>query len=144
MPAHGLHFPLSLTNENNEPVTRTLLAINREEGSLTYAGDIGEKSKVRLMKASSENLIKVSQEAIHQVTDSGAIEGDMLAFAVSCVGRRLVLDQLTEDECEMKSKSKKIFSTGFYSYGEINKSERNTGCSLHNQSFTITTMKEIK
>jgi hypothetical protein len=63
---------------------------------------------------------------------------------ISCVGRKLVLDQRVEEEVEMV---KAIYGnetaiTGFYSYGEISPSLNSMKCELHNQTMAITTLTE--
>jgi hypothetical protein len=144
LPAYGLHFPVCHHNEKSELVTRTLLGINRADGSLTYAGDVNLQSKIRLMKTDNQDLIKASQTAIDKITQENKSSEDVLLFEVSCVGRRLVLGQMTEDECAMEEKPKNIYTAGFYSYGEINRSFKSEECSFHNQTFTVTCLKEKK
>jgi hypothetical protein len=145
LPAYGLHFPLSLINEKGEMVTRTLLGINRENGSLTFAGDIPVNSKVKLMKATQDELIHASQNALNQLnTKTAQNNQDILIHEVSCVGRRIVLGQATEDECSYSSKNKNVFTTGFYSYGEISKANTTHETCLHNQTFTLTIIKEVE
>jgi len=63
---------------------------------------------------------------------------------VSCVGRRLVLRQRTEEELEsaLRSLPAKTDSIGFYSYGEICPSNSNGFSELHNQTMTITLISE--
>jgi hypothetical protein len=68
-----------------------------------------------------------------------------LALLISCVGRKLVLQERTEEEVDA---AQSIFGsqtkiTGFYSYGEISPFNSNTSCELHNQTMTITTFAEI-
>jgi hypothetical protein len=68
-----------------------------------------------------------------------------LVIMVSCVGRRLVLNQRTEEEVEAV---KDTFGdtntyTGFYSYGEISPLVKGGRCGLHNQTMTITSFFEI-
>lgn len=146
LPAYGLHFPIcqQKENEKNELVTRTLLGINRDDGSLIYAGDVNEDSKVRLMRTDNQNLIIASQDALHKILRDVDPNDEVLYFEVSCVGRRLVMGQMTEDECAIDNKPKNIFTAGFYSYGEINKSYNSEECSFHNQTFTVTCLKEKK
>ena len=66
-----------------------------------------------------------------------------LALAISCVGRRLVLGDRTEEETEaaleaLPPGSRQI---GFYSYGEISPAGCES-CELHNQTMTLTTIRE--
>lgn len=142
LPAYGLHFPITL-NKNNRGITRTLLGVNRDIGSLTYAGDVNLNSTIRLMKSESKDLVDAAQVALEKVLEQDIHTNDQLIFSVSCVGRRLVLGQSTEDECEIAaSKKKNTFSTGFYSYGEIAKNKEFISCELHNQTFTVTKIYE--
>jgi hypothetical protein len=145
LPAYGLHFPLSLMNEKGEMVTRTLLGISRENGSLTFAGDIPVNSKVKLMKATQDELIHASQNVLKQMNvNSSNNNQDILIHEVSCVGRRIVLGQATEDECSFSAKKENVFTTGFYSYGEISKANSSNDTCLHNQTFTLTIIKEAE
>jgi small ligand-binding sensory domain FIST len=65
---------------------------------------------------------------------------------VSCVGRKIVLDQRIEEEVESVCQyfGNAATYTGFYSNGEISPMLGSTQCSLHNQTMTITTYHEIE
>ncbi len=144
LPGSGLLFPLSMRNEENKtPVVRTILAVSEEDQSLTFAGNIHQGSYVRLMKANVDRLINGAEESA-QITQ-GIIDTDcQLAILVSCVGRRLVLKQLVEEEVEVVNEvlGQQVMTTGFYSYGEIAPFNKFTPCALHNQTMTITTFAE--
>ncbi|MBX7116491.1 MAG: FIST C-terminal domain-containing protein, partial [Myxococcaceae bacterium] len=62
----------------------------------------------------------------------------------SCVGRRSVLKQRTEEETEAVREvlGPKPVLTGFYSYGELAPVTRGARCQLHNQTMTVTTFSE--
>lgn len=143
LPSSGLLFPLSMRDsEDRAPVVRTILGINEEEKSLTFAGDIPEGSFVRLMKANTDRLINGAEEAA-VVARNGKVESPEFALLVSCVGRKLVLKQIVEEEVECVSEVlNKPIITGFYSYGEIAPFNQNALCELHNQTMTITTFRE--
>lgn len=143
LPSSGLLFPLSMRDsEDRAPVVRTILGINEEEKSLTFAGDVPEGSFVRLMKANTDRLINGAEEAA-VVARNGQAEPPEFALLVSCVGRKLVLKQIVEEEVECVSEVlDKPVMTGFYSYGEIAPFNQNALCELHNQTMTITTFRE--
>lgn len=145
LPASGLLFPLSLrTREDEQPVVRTILAVSESDQSITFAGDLPEGSYVRLMKANTDRLIQGAVKAA-EISKSGIAGHDAaLAIMVSCVGRKLVLKQLVEEEVECANDllGKQCVSTGFYSYGEISPFSDNAACELHNQTMTITTLFE--
>ncbi|KAA6441040.1 hypothetical protein FEM33_04340 [Dyadobacter flavalbus] len=143
LPASGLLFPLSMRdNEERAPVVRTILGISEEDKSLTFAGDIPEGSFVRLMKANNDRLITGAEEAAYAAAD-GLFDQPEFALLVSCVGRKLVLKQMIEEEVECVSHVLgKPVITGFYSYGELAPFNRHSSCELHNQTMTITTFRE--
>ena len=145
LPATGLLFPLELKETSNvaESKVRTILAVNEAENSITFAGDIPEGSYVTLMKANYDRLIDGASAAANDVSLESYKGEEVLSLAISCVGRRLVLKQRTEEELEatldvLPSGVKQI---GFYSYGEI--SPLTSGqCDLHNQTMTLTVLWE--
>lgn len=143
LPGSGLLFPLSMRDsEDRVPVVRTILGINEEEKSLTFAGDIPQGSFVRLMKANNDRLITGAEEAA--IASSEGFDGATeFALLVSCVGRKLVLKQMVEEEVESVSDVLgKPAIAGFYSYGELAPFNKNASCELHNQTMTITTFRE--
>ncbi|MES1198050.1 MAG: FIST N-terminal domain-containing protein [Chitinophagaceae bacterium] len=144
LPGSGLLFPLSIRlPDSEELVVRTILGVNEEEKSLTFAGNMPEGAYARLMKANFDRLIEgasnAAQNSIH-----GNIQSPKLAILISCVGRKLVLNQRIEEEVEVVRAmyGDDTAITGFYSYGEISPSSKFTKCELHNQTMTITTFSE--
>lgn len=145
LPATGLLFPLALrSNESDsKSLVRTILAVDEREQSLTFAGDIPEGALAQLMKANFDRLVQGASEAASSTklsTDGGPCT---LAIAISCVGRRLVLGERTEEEIEatLDVLPKGTRQIGFYSYGELSPFSTGT-CDLHNQTMTLTTLSE--
>ncbi|MDH3271826.1 MAG: FIST C-terminal domain-containing protein [Gemmatimonadota bacterium] len=143
LPASGLLFPLAITaTSDRDPVVRTILAIDEQEGSMTFAGDVPEGSVARLMKANFDRLIDGASGAAHTCVES--LRDPELAILISCVGRKLVLKQRVEEEVEAVRDvvGPDAVMAGFYSYGEISPFMRGACCELHNQTMTITTLSE--
>jgi hypothetical protein len=143
LPSSGLRFPLSMRRTADEsPIIRTLLGINREERSLTFAGDMPEASFARLMKTNIDSLLESSQEKISALKSQHQ-NNQGLCLIVSCVGRRHVLDQISEEEMELLAAElgSEFKISGFYSYGEF-ASYNLQSCQLHNQTSTITLISE--
>jgi hypothetical protein len=145
LPASGLLFPLELQEDDSNKVrtVRTILAVNEDQKSITFAGDIPQGSTVSLMKANHDRLIDGAYNASKKIDLSGYNDEDILCIAISCVGRKLVLKQRTEDELEMTLENLPVNTKqiGFYSYGEI--SPISSGqCDLHNQTMTLTVIWE--
>lgn len=145
LPASALLFPLSIrTNSDERPIVRTILAINEEDKSMTFAGDIPQGSYVRLMKANVDRLIDGSMEAAEKSMADWDGKTPDLAILISCVGRKLVLKQMVEEEVETAQNQfgDDTVITGFYSYGEISPFMKFLKCELHNQTMTVTLMSE--
>jgi len=146
LPASGLLFPLAVRpmDEDREPLVRTILGMDEQNRTLTFAGDVPVGHKARLMKSRLESLVDGAQgagEAAHKGLAGGRSE---LALLVSCVGRKIVMKQRVEEEVEAVREALGPQATiaGFYSYGEL--SPLNTGmpCELHNQTMTVTVLAE--
>lgn len=145
LPASGLLFPLALRDPQRDDLglVRTLLAVNEEEQSITFAGDMPEGMQVRMMKANFDHLVTGATDAATAASTSLGHDAT-LALLVSCVGRRLVLKQRIEDELDgvRDTLGPRPALTGFYSYGEIAPYTPTGRCELHNQTMTITTLTE--
>jgi hypothetical protein len=144
LPGSGLLFPLCIRTDNvGELIVRTILGIDENAKSLTFAGNMPEGAYARLMKANIDRLIDGASNAA-QNSMNGNAERPELAILISCVGRKLVLNQRIEEEVEV---IRAVYGndtaiTGFYSYGEISPSFNFMKCELHNQTMTITTLSE--
>ncbi len=145
LPSSGLLFPLNLRIEkDSEPVVRTILGVDEATQSLTFAGDIPEGSHVRLMKANFDRLIEGASGAAKNSLLNFPGQTPSLSILISCVGRKLVLKQIIEEEVEAVAEvlGKQTTLCGFYSYGEISPFSPEAKCELHNQTMTITSFSE--
>jgi hypothetical protein len=144
LPATGLLFPLSVRTKDGREFVRTILSINEAEHSMTFAGDVPARAYARLMKANFDRLVDGAQGAAKTSYEAIGSSSPDLAVLISCVGRKLVLQQRTEEEVEVVRGvlGKRTVMTGFYSYGEICPAAPNANCELHNQTMTITTFAE--
>jgi hypothetical protein len=146
LPGSALLFPLSLRmNGDDKNVVRTILSIDEQQKSMTFAGNLPEGSKVRLMKANFDKIIEASSTAASNAFKDIENSKPELALLVSCVGRKLILQERTDEELDA---AKEILGdeatiTGFYSYGEISPFNESVQCELHNQTMTVTTFTEV-
>ncbi len=145
LPGSGLLYPLSIrAEEGDEWVVRTILGIDEEKNALIFAGDMNQGYAARLMRADFERLIEGAQQAANITRKSLNSPDPDLAILISCVGRKLVLqDRIAEEVAGVRH----VYGLntplcGFYSYGEISPFTPNAKCELHNQTMTITTMRE--
>jgi hypothetical protein len=142
LPSSALLFPLALRESSAaQSVVRTVLSVDEATQSMTFAGDIPTGHYAKLMRANFDRLILGARSAGQAAMGEHA--GPTLSIAISCVGRRLVLRERTEEETEatLDTLPSGTAQTGFYSYGEI--SPHASGrCDLHNQTMTLTVVSE--
>jgi hypothetical protein len=123
---------------------RTILSIDEETGSMTFAGNIPEGAQVQFMMANFDRLVDGANAAASDSSEFQKNVDPQLVLMISCVGRKLVLDQRIDEEVDAVRSVYGITPayTGFYSNGEISPSRQFNTCSLHNQTMTITTYAE--
>jgi len=149
LPGSGLKFPLAVIEEGKRDVEkiRTLLAINPDENSLTFAGNVEEGETVRLCQTNHDRLVEGAGAAANLVLDgldAQKTNNPGLALCVSCVGRKGVMAEQVVDEVKLVQQilGPQTSVTGFYSYGEIAPRPNTTDSVLHNQTMTIGYLSE--
>jgi hypothetical protein len=146
LPAAGLLFPLSLrTADSARPIVRTLQSIDEGDQSMSFAGDMPANAYARLMKANVERLIDGATDAGRMTAETLGPAEARLAVLISCVGRKMILKQRTEEETEgvRDALGGNPICAGFYSYGEISPYAKRGTCELHNQTMTVTAFSEV-
>jgi hypothetical protein len=140
LPGAALLFPLHITFPDGTKVVRTILSINEEEKTMTFAGTVPIGAKAQFMMANFDRVIQGAANAANQAKMDIAAQ---LTLMVSCVGRKLVMKNRTDEELEA------VIDTlgnstyfGFYSNGEICPTPEGHS-TLHNQTMTITTLSEV-
>jgi len=134
---------LAIHDDNKELKVRTILAIDEENQSITFAGDIPEGSMVSLMKANFDRLIDGAYDAVNSIEFGSKEVSPLCSIAISCVGRKIVLGQRIEEEIEavVEFLPKDTMNIGYYSYGEISPLASGR-CDLYNQTMTLTLLGE--
>jgi hypothetical protein len=144
--ANALFFPLSVRNTKTNIVqTRTILTVDEDARSMSFAGSMLQGGRARLMTSTPEHLIKGAEAAaLQSMGHSSRLPS--LALLISCIGRKMALNQYTEDEIEAVRNvyGDSTVLAGFYSYGEISPAAGCAGFELHNQTMTIMTITEPK
>ncbi|MDY0781510.1 FIST signal transduction protein [Tenacibaculum sp. IB213877] len=144
LPQAALLYPLSVKSVNsNKSIVRTILNIDEEHNCMILAGDVPVGSKVQLMMATVDNIANGAQKAATLAMQNRKKKPE-LALLVSCVGRKLVMDQRVEEEIEEVQYiiGKDVAISGFYSYGEMAPFATDKNCILHNQTMTLTLISE--
>ncbi len=149
LPGSALLFPIQVYDleKPDTAVVRTVLAVDREARSMTFAGDIPQGWTAQLMRGNLDRLAAGAADAARQARDTlGAHNGDpRISILVSCIGRRLLMGQRALDEVEAAGAElgPETLRLGFYSYGEISPHATSGLCELHNQTMTVTTLAEV-
>lgn len=144
LPSSALFFPLAILSEDTDvPLVRTILSVDHETGSMTFAGNVPEGARVRLMRTNTEQIINNAGMAGTQagVNNQNAV----LALAINCIGRKLVLGPMANTEIQsiQKNITPQTLLAGFYSYGEFSGFFRPVNsCELHNQTVVLTLFDE--
>jgi len=137
LPSSGLVYPVAVSL-GDEAVIRSLSAIDRDTGALSFFGDIPEGSHIRLMHASNGELVAGAAQSADRVglPDDRAPD---IAFLFSCAGRKAVLGTATDLEVAAVQERLPAGTplAGFYTYGEIGVFGGTGPCEHHNQTMTV-------
>lgn len=147
LPGSALLFPLSIRppDEKAHSIVRTPLGIDEKSQSLIFSDEIPQGFVAQMMHGSLHDMVDgAAQAASHALAGVGT-EKDLPAVAllVSCIGRNLMMGQRVSSEIgAVKNTLGNIPLAGFYSYGEICPHPVTQKCDLHNQTMTITLLRE--
>jgi hypothetical protein len=150
LPGSALLFPIQVydASEPDSSVVRTVLAVDHETRSMTFAGDVPQGWTAQLMRGNFDRLAEGAADAARQARIGlDASEKDhQFSILVSCIGRRLLMGQRTIDETEAAGAElgSDTLRLGFYSYGEISPHAKSGICGLHNQTMTVTSFAEAE
>ena len=144
LPKSGLLYPLSIWSDKPEDnVVRSIMNIDEEAQSISFAGDIPQGVFTRLMYGTLENLIDGAEQAAQNLQEIYTHNPGILSIVASCIGRLLVLDDDVEMEVDavLKKLPDGSRQIGFYSAGEF--ATLNQGaCALHNETLALTVIYE--
>ncbi len=147
LPGTALLFPLRIRDPLHPEyeLVRTVLAVDHEANSMTFAGDMPQGWVAQLMRGNLDRLSEGAADAARQAA-AGLGERDGVAILVSCIGRRLLMGQRAVEEVEAASAQlvPEMPRLGFYSYGEISPHGGTGVCQLHNQTMTVTVISEME
>lgn len=147
LPGSALLFPLVIRPDadSSYDVVRTIVGIDETAQSLIFAGDVPQGWSAQLMRGVPDSLVDGALRAARQAKlgEHGGADDSTLALLVSCIGRKLMMGQRINDEVEIiREECGAVPTIGFYSYGEICPHGFTGSCTLHNQTMTITVLRE--
>jgi len=150
LPGSALLFPIQVHDAEHpeSSVVRTVLAVDHEARSMTFAGDVPQGWTAQLMYGKFDRLAEGAADAARQAQLGLDIreEDQQFSILISCIGRRLLMGQRISDEVEAAGAElgDRTLRLGFYSYGEISPHAKSGVCELHNQTMTITSFAEVE
>jgi diguanylate cyclase (GGDEF)-like protein len=129
----GVQFPL-IINKGNMKVARAVVGQNND-GSLIFAGNINEGDEVQFGFGDISSILE-KDKTLYDALQSYDIQS---VFIYSCMARRRFLGQFIEKEIAPFTKFGSV--SGFFTYGEFFKSEREL---FLNQTMTVLMLSEIE
>lgn len=132
---YGIQFPLIYKKENVE-IARAPIALDREGGSITFAGEISEGTEVKFGYANVAHIVSKNKEMLAKVF-SHQEEG---IYVYSCAARRKMLGNFLNDELSCLHQIAPL--AGFITYGEFFHDAHGCGNTLLNITTTFVTMSE--
>jgi hypothetical protein len=149
LPSSALLFPIQVhdAEQPDSAVVRTVLAVDHDKRSMTFAGDVPQGWTAQLMRGNFDRLAEGAADAARQARMglNAGKDDHRFSILVSCIGRRLLMGQRTSDETEAAGTElgADTLRLGFYSYGEISPHAKSGICELHNQTMTVTSFAEV-
>lgn len=154
LPAVGVEYPLALLG-TDQPVgagcdflCRATMGVDRETGSIAFAGDVPEGCLVKMTMGNEEDVVDAGENAARTAYDNLTKEHPAVlpkvVFIYSCMARKIVLGSKTNEEIMRVKKivGEDIPVVGFYTYGEYACIGRDGESCFHNETLTLTIIGE--
>ena len=145
LPAVGVEYPLGLVghcldgDSGDYYLLRATMSVDRQEGSIRFAGEIPEGASVHLTCGDNSSILEATSEAARLANEElGDIQPQMIFF-YSCMARKIILGQRTNEEL---ARVRRLFGVdvpiiGFYTYGEYCRLNCDGPSLFHNETATI-------
>jgi hypothetical protein len=146
LPAVGVEYPLGLIGQFGDPgvndylLLRATMSVNREDGSISFAGEIPEGSMVYLTCGDRTSILDATEKAVRlAIKELGNSTKPRLVFFYSCMARKTLLGLRTKEEIErVKAQfTPDVPFLGFYTYGEYCPVKQDCPSLLHNETATL-------
>jgi hypothetical protein len=145
LPAIGVEYPLGLlgkwgdVGEQDYFLLRATMSVNREDGSITFAGEVPEGAMVSLTCGDTASILAASQKAAQLALADLGDHAPAVVFCYSCMARKIVLGRRTHEEIDRirAAIGPGVPILGFYSYGEYCRIRCDSPSYLHNETVTV-------
>jgi hypothetical protein len=145
LPAIGVEYPIGLLGQwgdvgaDDYCLLRATMSVNRENGSISFAGEIPEGAMVSLTCGDTTSIIDAAEKAAQlALSDMGDAVPAMI-FCYSCMARKIVLGRRTREEIDRIRSiiGASVPILGFYTYGEYCRMQCDGPSYLHNETITL-------
>lgn len=146
LPAVGVEYPLGLIGQFDDPdgkghlLLRATMSVNREDGSIRFAGEVPEGAMVYLTCGDRTSILDATETAARSaIQDLGHTTRPSLVFFYSCMARKALLGLRAKEEVDrVRSQfSPEVPILGFYTYGEYCRIKPGGPSLLHNETATL-------
>ena len=130
-------YPLAVyVGDSEEYYLRNPVFFNKDNGSISFMGDIPLNSIVQITHVERDGIINATESSVLKARENYNGLNPLLAICFSCAGRKLILGTRVNEEYQiMKDESSNMQISGFYAYGEIAPLEPDTPSRFHNETF---------
>jgi hypothetical protein len=145
LPAIGVEYPLGLLGQwgdvgaNDYCLLRATMSVNREDGSISFAGEIPEGAMVSLTCGDTTSILDAAEKAAQLALSDLGDSKPGLIFCYSCMARKIVLGRRTHEEIDRIRRvvGPSVPILGFYTYGEYCRMRCSGPSYLHNETVTL-------
>ena len=127
-PNIGIEFPLAMIeraggdymeSDERSQVIRAVRELDETRGALVCSGDVYEGARLRMTRASKDDLIEAAAAATTQALQE--LPQAQIALLFNCAGRKAVLGSRHHEEvaAAFRILGPEVAKAGFYTYGEI-------------------------
>ena len=140
----ALLYPLNvIAPGKTHAVVRAVVATDMDKKAMIFADEVPQDSQVQLIMVSPDRISQGAHTASTLAMQNRKAK-PQLALVISCIGRKVVMNQRVEEEIELVREvvGDDTAISGFYSYGEIAPFYDTLSSELHNQTMTLTLISE--
>jgi hypothetical protein len=145
LPVIGVEYPLGLVElcgeagQGDYHLIRATMAVNREERSISFAGEVPEGTLVHLTCGDVSSILEAADKASDLAKSTLNGHSPSMAFCYSCMARKIVLGRRTEEEIQRVQAEigLSVPIIGFYTYGEYCRVSAGGPNYFHNETITL-------
>lgn len=145
LPEVGVEYPLGIVGPcpdgtgEDYCLLRATTSVNREDGSLRFAGEIPEGSMVYMTCGDISSILDATRKAAKTAREGLAGASPRMIFFYSCMARKILLGLRINEEFQRirEEFGRDVPIIGFYSYGEYCRVGCRGPCQLNNETAVV-------